>query len=222
MEKLKLYDIKWSSTTAGPSPDNNMRTELFFLGCNKAAIGCPCKGCFNQDLWKEARPVKEFIPSEVAKNIIRWARRKYITIVGGEPLDQINGLAELCKLLKEADFHIIVFTHYTLKDISLFASIRENGDSYVKLLHNIDILVDGEYDETQRIYDENAEDGFHDAIGSANQVIWDFKHWNEHYKEPVQGIAAGDLCGIYVNDSNDLSYITKEEIAFMNQNVMIG
>ena len=47
MSGLLIRDLKWSVKTAGPSPFNNERTELFLLGCKKAMSGKPCKGCFN-------------------------------------------------------------------------------------------------------------------------------------------------------------------------------
>ena len=37
-ETLKVFDVKWTSITAGPSPDSNRRTEIFLWGCNIAAL----------------------------------------------------------------------------------------------------------------------------------------------------------------------------------------
>ena len=48
---LKVFDIKFDVTTAGPSPNDNKRIELFLLGCDKAMRGDPCEGCFNRRLW---------------------------------------------------------------------------------------------------------------------------------------------------------------------------
>ena len=41
-EAIRLFDISWKCKTAGPSPINNERIEVFLLGCKKAAIGHPC------------------------------------------------------------------------------------------------------------------------------------------------------------------------------------
>lgn len=217
-DKLKIYDIKWTSTTAGPSPDDNRRTELFLWGCEKAAKGNPCKNCFNSKIWKVSDAAKEFDPQEVAKNITWHAPNKYITIVGGEPLDQLEPLAKLCALLKQYGFHIILFTHYELKDIMVNLAASEHPNAYYQLLSNIDMLIDGEYDETQRIYDDTCGDGLHDAVGSANQVIWDFEDWrrnsNGGLKEyGILGMKAGDLAGIYVCPNDELRYITKDDNA---------
>ena len=113
--KIKIFDIKWSTKTAGPSPYNNERTELFFFGCKKALEGNPCIGCFNPDLWDCSKAIYDYTPEEIAFKIKEYAPNKYITIGGGEPTDQIDGLIELTRLLKAMDFNIMV---YTYKDIS--------------------------------------------------------------------------------------------------------
>ena len=89
---------------------------------------------------------------------------KYITIVGGEPTDQLDGLIELAKLLKCDGYHILLFTRrekeWLLKHIS---------DQDIKLF---DIIVTEPYKKEFRIYDSTKDDGIHNAIGSANQNIW--------------------------------------------------
>ena len=50
MNKIKLFSVNWSTTTAGPSPDSNQRIEIFFFGCERATKGNPCKNCFNPKL----------------------------------------------------------------------------------------------------------------------------------------------------------------------------
>lgn len=218
---LKIFDVKWTSFTAGPSPDDNKRTELFLMGCEMAASGHPCKNCFNQRLWKSPEGATERTPKEVAENIKRFAPNKFLTIVGGEPLDQLRGLAELCELLTEDGFHIIVFTHYEMETIALLAA--NGSEEHQKLLSNVDILVDGQYDESQRIYDESAEDGFHDAIGSGNQVVWDLREWRQSGKtKEIDGIKAGDLVGLYVTPDYSLRYITKSEEAEMVSSRLAG
>jgi len=171
-DKLRIFNAKWSSHSAGPSLDDNRRTEIFLAGCLKAMSGHPCKGCFNQELWSSDHYVAEATPSEAFENIKKYAPNKYITFVGGEPLDQIKPLSELCELLKKDRFHIIVITHYLGENIIMQAKLRK---TYQRLLDNIDALIDGEYEEQFRIWDESkAGDGLHDVIGSGNQRIWSF------------------------------------------------
>lgn len=234
MATVKLFDINWSSHTAGPSPVTNefgpnTRVELFLMGCKKAAAGNPCKGCFNQDLWRDRKGARELDPVEMAAHIEKFAPQKYITIVGGEPFDQPKGLTILCEELKKRNFHIIVFTHYTLKETfkswmvlgemsrfikkTSFVPKEIEGwteDLLVRFLKAIDILVDGEYDYTKRIYDESYKDGFHDAIGSSNQIIWDLKTWREaDCVVPIYGQRCDNVLQFSVRESdNSLVFLT--------------
>ena len=207
MSKIKIYDVKWTSTTAGPSPlEGNQRVEIFMRGCKKAATGNPCSGCFNPGLWHSDEYAKEIEVSEVVDHINEISKIKYVTIVGGEPFDQPEALAELCKGLKSKSFHIILFTHYTKYEIlKWIGSIKDFNLNYdlASILNNIDILIDGEYVKEEHIYNEEEyNDGFHNAVGSGNQVIWNMH--NNH------GYSARDLEGIAVNYDNELIYIVKD------------
>lgn len=206
MKNLKLFDIRWTSHTAGPSPyGNNDRTELFLMGCQKAQNGNACKGCFNPKLWSVKENARSLNPEEMAKHISEHAPNKFLTIVGGEPLDQMEGLAYLCASLKARGFHIIVFTHYLMKDVV------EMPESEM-LLTNIDILIDGEYREEERIYDESRPDGLHNAVGSGNQVIWNLHDWNKHgCMDDIEGIPAREILQLTVTEKGDLHYLVKKK-----------
>ena len=193
MSGIRLVDVKWSVKTAGPSPDNNQRVELFLKGCRKAINGYACKGCFNRKTWNSI--VKwTHDPVKMAEHINNVAKNKYISIGGGEPLDQIDNLIILCRELKKYGFHILVYTWrnrdfmlsstYTLR----LRAMAEN-DTHVSPAYNdfdidkqrafmmleqtIDILVDGEYKEEERLWDGTKEDGLISSIGSGNQGIVD-------------------------------------------------
>ena len=198
MENLKIYNVKWQSRSAGPSLTGT-RSEVFTAGCRKACEGTPCKGCFNVDLWEEKNAIASETPEAAAANIMRFAPTKEVTFVGGEPLDQAEALTETCKILKANGYHIVVISHYLMADIM---------NKHRELLENIDILIDGEYDHTQRIWDESrAGDNVHDVIGSANQIVWDFRKWNEDRSKAVQGVSAGDLYALALDINQELHYI---------------
>ena len=203
---MKIFDVKWTSEYAGPSPDDYKRTEIFLYGCNKAINGNPCYKCFNPKLWNNSDAIIEYTPTSIVDTIKKYAPNKYITFVGGEPLDQLEDLAKTCVLLKQNNYHIIVFTHHRLQDL---VEQYVYDDNMKDLLDNIDILVDGEYIDYQKIYDDDLVDGFHNAIGSANQIIWDLKTRRDNKLEYAQGIKAQDLAGLYVTGKQDLKYITK-------------
>lgn len=235
MSVVKLYDVRWISHTAGPSPvttkfGSNARVELFFMGCKKAAAGNPCNGCFNPNLWKTIKGSRELDPTKMAAHIEKFAPQKYVTIVGGEPFDQPEGLTILCEELRKRDFHIIVFTHYSLKDT--FGKWREyerchlhiartanppdiiegwKHDLFIRFLQSIDILIDGEYDQNNRIYDESLQDGFHNAIGSSNQVIWDLRTWRENnFTMSIYGQLADNVIQLGLRETdNSLVFLTR-------------
>lgn len=172
LDGLLIRDIRWEITTAGPSPLNNKRTELFLLGCNKAMMGNPCKGCFNSTTWDKSKAEFSHDPILVAKHINEVAPNKYITISGGEPLDQIEQLTTLCKELKLYGFHIMIYTWRELNNINCNAFKNE----IFELLNYVDIVIDGEYQESERLWDGSKEDGFLSSIGSGNQIVWDIKN----------------------------------------------
>lgn len=229
-EGLVTFDIKWRATTAGPSPDNNQRVELFLLGCKKAQKGNPCKGCFNSVTWDIEKAEFSRNPIEVADFIAENAPNKYITIGGGEPTDQLHALIPLTKRLKEHGFHIMM---YTWRD--LFKSLNCNFEYVVptyiqegnytyrfdldikELLENIDIVVDGPYIQEERLYMENCNDGLFGSIGSGNQRVINIKKANDTHKDiykrkEYESYCIKDLNSIMLDNNNDLIYIKKEEI----------
>lgn len=91
-EGLRIFDVKWRVKTAGPSPNNNERIEVFLLGCEKAINGNPCKGCFNSITWDKSIAQFSRDPIEMADMINEGCdpNNKYVTIGGGEPTDRAN------------------------------------------------------------------------------------------------------------------------------------
>lgn len=163
MSYISLFDICWDRTTAGPSPDHNKRTEIFFAGCHKAFSGHPCPGCFNPKLWDQSCG-RRVTPQDIVNRVVRFANNKYVTICGGEPTDQMEGLIELCRLLKQHGFHILVYTWKQYEDLYHAKDSR-------RLFSYIDMMIDGVYDETKRSYIDNGSDGIHSSIGSDNQRL---------------------------------------------------
>lgn len=204
---IKLFSVDWSTNTAGPSPLDNKRVEVFFKGCRKAMEGNPCKGCFNTPLWSDEAD-KTHDPIDMAAHINKYAPNKYITIGGGEPTDQLEDLIVLVKELKKYGFHIMMYSWQTLK------SMLNNGrsDLYRELFNNIDILVDGEYKQDERCYDdENKGDGFLNSVGSGNQIVWDVKK--------LKGFASRDIYSLKLDENNDLLYFIKPG---RENNIVVG
>lgn len=216
MSGILLRDCNWSVTTAGPSPFNNQRTELFLLGCNKAMTGNPCKGCFNSTTWDNSTAQWSHDPVKMAEHINNNAPNKYITIGGGEPTDQIENLIILCKELKKYGFHIMMYTWRDWAIVTNWACMRYTSedmklhDNIMKLQEHLDIVVDGEFKIEERLYQQDLGDGLLSSIGSGNQRVWDIKAGNDGAKT-ICAYPMRDLAGLYIKpDTNDLVYITKE------------
>lgn len=215
LKGILLRDVKWKVKTAGPSPDNNERTEIFFLGCEKAMSGNPCKGCFNKTTWDNSKAEFSHDPVLMAKHIAENAPNKYVTIGGGEPLDQIDNLIILCRELKKYDFHIMVYTWRLLKNMlyppiveilpyekQMFDLMNVGKDKVTELLKYVDIIVDGEYREEERLWDGAKGDGLISSIGSGNQTVWDIRK--------RRGFEMKDIDALYFSNNDDLLYILKD------------
>ena len=121
---------------------------------------------------------------------------KYITIVGGEPTDQLEGLAELINLLYEHGYETVLFTWHSTFWVRVNIGIPT--------LRKLAYVVCGPYDETQRIYDTSQDDGVHNVIGSGNQIILRHK---EH--GIFESIHVDDLARIEYKDGSPV-FIYKE------------
>ena len=182
MATIKLHDILWRTKNAGASPDDNRRTELYFAGCRKALSGHPCKNCFNPTLWDSSHHIPHDV-TEIVDVLDMHNIPKHITIVGGEPTDQLDGLKELIPLLKIRGYETILFSW--------------RGPSYIEhllgqqtILDNLSYVVCGPYMEEYRIYDTSKDDGIHNVIGSSNQTLLlrDPNKFNALGRIPVEDI----------------------------------
>lgn len=212
-EGLKVFDIKLEATTAGPSPYNNKRTEVFLLGCKKAKLGNACPGCFNSITWDDSKAEFSHDPIELAAKLNEIAPNKYITIGGGEPTDDIDNLILFTKALKEYGFHIMMYTWrdvlYILRGYNTHDDSNNNSKYYIEtkkfkeLMQYIDIIVDGEFDPNECLYNEQAGDGFLSSIGSGNQKIWNVKTYESEYMR--------NLKSIKLDKDDDLIFVRKED-----------
>lgn len=137
-----------------------VRNSLYVSGCM-----FHCKGCYNAATWS----FKAGIPytKELEEQIMRDLAQPYVqglTLLGGEPFLNTGILIPLVKrILKELpEKDIWSWTGYTWEELML-----ETPDK-LKLLHLVDILVDGRFDITKK----NLILQFR---GSSNQRIIDVK-----------------------------------------------
>ena len=159
---IRLSGIAYESLVNGPG----IRRVFFSQGCKHN-----CKGCFNPDTHDfnggENRNMDELIESVLDNPMI-----KGVTFSGGDPLEQAEKFAYMAKAFKNNSLNIWCYTGYT------YEYIREHKDEnngWNELLNNIDILVDGKFEE------ENMQEGLK-FRGSTNQRIIDIKESLNHGK----------------------------------------
>lgn len=154
MVNYKTYSYEENEHLFGPGK----RLLLFLQGCS-----IHCKGCINQHLW-EFGVGKDITSEEVLKlaNDVEG-----ITLHGGEPLDQSEGVLEIIKLFKANNKTVILFTGYKYKEL--------NKKSQREAWKLSDLVVSGRYIEEKRnIYLQ--------FRGSTNQRV--YRH-NGPYKNYV-------------------------------------
>lgn len=142
---MNVNRIICSTKVEGPGT----RTSIWFQGCSRH-----CKGCFAKDTWGFEEKIKASVEElyEIVKNDVE---SEGITILGGEPLEQAEELLSLVQKIKKLGKTIILFTGYK------YEYLLEN-DLFSEILKNVDVLVDGEFDEAQT-------DNSRPMVGSKNQ-----------------------------------------------------
>lgn len=145
---LSVFRVVRRTRAEGPG----VRAALWLQGCS---IRCP--GCFNAHLWPAVPPNRDAL--KLASELVAIDGIEGITVLGGEPFDQAESLAELAERVRLAGLSVMVFTGFTLSELR--ARRRAGVD---RLLGAIDLLVDGRYDASQ-------PERTRPWIGSTNQVL---------------------------------------------------
>lgn len=142
-----------------------IRVSIFVSGCHHH-----CKGCFNTDAW-DFNFGNEY-NEEIEESILKELDKSYIqglSLLGGEPLEHVNqkGLLSLVKKAKERypEKTIWCYTGYKFDD-DVMGKMFETWPETKELVSNLDVVVDGKYDEDLR--DLNLR-----FKGSSNQRIID-------------------------------------------------
>ena len=113
---------------------------VWFQGCS---IGCP--GCFNPETHSKAGGKLIEVESLVQQIVDLGDQIEGVTVSGGEPLEQIEGLLTLVKAVRVSTANtIVVFTGKTWKQVSEMPEAEE-------LLGLVDVLIAGPYQQRQRV-----------------------------------------------------------------------
>lgn len=161
----------WRDCTEAEGPGR--RAALWVQGCDKR-----CPGCCNPGFLPLVE--RELIPAHTMLTKLLRAHQRHslegLTLLGGEPMLQAQGLAELARGAQTAGLSVMVFTGYTLQEL---ATCKPLG--YQSLLDVTDVLVDGPYERSQP--DETRR-----WIGSRNQRV---HYLTDRYNAAIECLPAG-------------------------------
>lgn len=164
--QLEIAQAVPCTSAEGP----HRRFALWLQGCS---LRCP--GCCNPELFE--RGAGRSLPASHVAAMIGDAAREQglegVTVIGGEPLDQADALADALEPVAAAGLGIIVFTGYLFEEAP---DLR----GFDRLWPCIDTLVDGRFDA-------HRPDHGRRFIGSTNQRL---VHRTDRYRDPL--LWAGD------------------------------
>ena len=164
MPFLNLAAIRLCTESEGPGK----RIAIWVQGCKRK-----CPGCCNYDMQEFRRnrivDTADFI--SVISNAVDTYQIEGITMLGGEPMLQAEGLAYLAEWCCKQKLSVVVFTGYLYQEL-----LDMNNNFVQKLLKYTDILVDGPFIE--ELYDTER-----DWIGSSNQKVY---YLTDFYKPGIE------------------------------------
>jgi anaerobic ribonucleoside-triphosphate reductase activating protein len=141
------------------------RYALWLQGCS---IRCP--GCCNPHLFEPGGG--ERVPAAVLLTELQRVRDAIegLTVLGGEPFDQPEGLLSVLRGARDLGLSVMVFSGFTLEEL------RRRPEAAVRnALGAIDVLVDGRYDatrpETERLWVGSTNQRFHYFTGCYSPAI---------------------------------------------------
>jgi anaerobic ribonucleoside-triphosphate reductase activating protein len=149
------------------------RYVVWVQGCSLA-----CPGCCNPELFP-ADGGLEVAVAAIAEALAQ-ARRTHaiegLTVLGGEPLEQLEAVTALCAAAQEQGLGVVLFTGHTLAAL-------ESRVGGAALLASVDTLIDGRFMADRR----DTERRF---IGSSNQGLI---HRSARYADPGLWRGAGGV-----------------------------
>ena len=158
---MKYADLKYNDIANGPG----IRVSFWVQGCPHK-----CYNCQNPETW-DFNGGKEFTNKtlqEIKKAISVNGIQRNLSILGGEPLCPENQFltALVIKEIKETypSISIYLWTGYTIEELTSLRKIQNHLDY---ILNNINVLIDGRYEDDKR-------DITLELRGSSNQRIFDF------------------------------------------------
>jgi anaerobic ribonucleoside-triphosphate reductase activating protein len=168
----------WVPCTGAEGP--HLRFALWVQGCTLA-----CPGCCNPELWSASGGHEVAIEDLVRAVLAAKAEHgiEGVTIVGGEPLEQIEGVAAFARALADHGLGVVVFTGLTLAE-------ARTQPGFAALWSSVDTLVDGRYrarrrDDARRWVGSTNQTLVHRTTRYADAALW-------HGEKTAELVRAGD------------------------------
>ena len=136
-----------------------IRSVIWTQGCAHN-----CKGCHNPETHSFNKGYEVEV-EELKKEIEKLSNQDGITLSGGDPMYQVDAVNEIAKFCQKQNLNVWCYTGFTFEE--LLKKSNQN-EKIVELLQNIDVLVDGKFEE------ENKSLNLH-FKGSKNQRVLDCK-----------------------------------------------
>ncbi|MDD2180767.1 MAG: anaerobic ribonucleoside-triphosphate reductase activating protein [Bacilli bacterium] len=136
-----------------------LRTVIWTQGCAHKCFGChnPSTHSFKEGFLQDIEELKEQIKNS--------HNQDGITLSGGDPFFQLDASLEISSFSQSIGLNVWAYTGYTFEQLML---LSKKNDKILKLLQNIDVLVDGRFDLSKKSLDWKFR-------GSKNQRIIDVK-----------------------------------------------
>lgn len=155
-----------------------LRHSLYTSGCSHH-----CKGCFNASIWNfnYGTPFTEEFEDRIIEDLnIDYVKISGLSILGGEPLQNVDGLLPLVKRIKAEceKKNIWIWSGYTFEEIL-------QDDKQKELLSYCDILIDGRF--VVELRDLTLE-----WRGSRNQRVLDAKESLNQGKAILLSLSGGN------------------------------
>lgn len=130
-ESIYLYRIYHHSTVDGPG----RRSVVQVAGCS-----IRCAGCYVPETHERSNGTPVSIKKIVEEIDKKISEHDGVTILGGEPFDQTESLLNLVEELKAKDYHLVIYSGYTLEDL-----LARESENVNRILAKTDLLIDGAY-----------------------------------------------------------------------------
>ena len=117
---------------------SGIRTVIWFQGCLHH-----CYMCHNPETWDLNGGIV-FDLDDIKKEIKNLKYQSGITLSGGDPFFQAESATEIAKYAHECNLNVWCYTGFTYEELI------EADDDKKNLLKNVDVLVDGRFENEKK------------------------------------------------------------------------